>query len=383
MQDWRVLSTPALCRTGLDLGRAAMTLWLMRAGKVGERESLALQEQVAIIGWDELPDMTACRTRAELEALMRGAYPGQKPRTLSSWHGQLWSVRDGIKTGDMVVLPLKSRAAVALGTVAGEYRYRRDLGPTPLHTRPVQWHAEVPRHRFDIDILLSFGAFMSVCRIERNDAEQRVRSLLSEGACRGGTGPAPPAGPEPLTLSRALTRTLPPAVLRPSAAADLERRSRELIRERIAQKFKGHGLATLVAALLEAQGYRTRLSPPGPDGGVDILAGSGPLGFDGPRLVVQVKSQDTKVDVRPLRELSGVMCRFGADRGLLVGWGGFHQPVRAEAAADYFRIRLWDAADLVEAVEEHYASLPFQIRAQIPLKQVWTLVRPEQEEAAA
>ena len=157
-----------------------MTLWLMRAGKLGERETLALREQVAIIGWDELPDMTECRTRAELEALMRATYPDQKAKTLSSWHGQLWSVRDGIKPGDLVVLPLKSRASVALGSVTGDYRYRHDLGPRPLHTRPVQWLAEVPRRAFDLDILLSFGAFMTVCRIERNDAEQRVRALIAD-----------------------------------------------------------------------------------------------------------------------------------------------------------------------------------------------------------
>lgn len=35
----------------------------------------------------------------------------------------------------------------------------------------------------------------------------------------------------------------------------------------------------LVEAVLEAEGDVTELSPPGADGGVDILAGSGPLGF--------------------------------------------------------------------------------------------------------
>ena len=205
-----------------------------------------------------------------------------------------------------------------------------------------------------------------MCRIERNDAEQRVRALMA--GCTGDR-PEPPAVPRP-----------PPP---PAAPPDLERQCQDLIRDRIAQKFKGHRLATLVAAVLEAQGFRARVSPPGPDGGVDILAGSGPLGFDAPRLAVQVKSQDAKVDVRLLRELAGVMSRFGAEHGLLVGWGGFNQPVRAEAAADHFRIRLWDAADLVGAVAEHYPDLPPQVRAQIPLKQVWTLAPNEDAWAAA
>ncbi len=81
------------------------------------------------------------------------------------------------------------------------------------------------------------------------------------------------------------------------------------------------------------------------------------------------------------------MRRFNADQGLLVGWGGFNQAVRAEALGDYFRVRLWDADDLVCAVEREYGRLPPTIRAEIPLKQFWalapepaaegTVVRPE------
>ena len=351
-----------------------MTLWLVRAGKLGERESLALRENLAIIGWDELPDMGPCTSRAGLDALLRHTYPDQKAKTLASWHGQLWSIRDTMKGGDLVVLPLKSRASVAIGTVSGDYAHRGDLPDGLYHTRPVQWHAEVPRRAFDMDILLSFGAFMTVCRIERNDAEQRVRALMAaESLCSPPASRALAVRPE----GAGLALVEPPA----PAPLDLEQRCTDLIRDRIARTFKGHALAELVAAILEAQGFRTRLSPPGPDGGVDILAGGGPFGFDGPRLVVQVKSSDARLDVRPFRELAGVMTRFGAEHGLLVGWGGFNGPVRAEAAADYFRIRLWDAADLVAAVAEHYAALSPAIRARLPLKQVWTLADPAAEAA--
>lgn len=338
-----------------------MTMWLMRAGKAGEREATALAQGLAIAGWDNLPDLTPCTSRDKLDAVLKAAYPGQKTRTLNNWHGQMWAVRETMQPGDLVVLPLKSRPVIALGVVSGSYAYRTDLDGGPVHTRPVEWLTQVPRRAFDVDVLLSFGAFMTVCRIERNDAELRVRALLAESRLAEAPQPGrPPAPPPP----------------------DLEERSQAMIRERIAQRYKGHHLASLVAALLEAQGYRARVSPPGADGGVDILAGSGPLGFDAPRLVVQVKSQDTKVDVRLLRELAGVMGRFRADHGLLVGWGGFNQPVRAEASADYFRIRLWDAADIVAAVKEHYARLPAAVRADIPLKQVWTLVPNETGVAA-
>ena len=168
----------------------------------------------------------------------------------------------------------------------------------------------------------------------------------------------------------------------PLTVASLEERSAGLIRDRIAQRFKGHSLAELVAAILELKGLCVRVSPPGIDGGVDILAGGGPLGLDSPRLVVQVKSGDAKVDVRVLREFSGVIERFGADQGLLVGWGGFNAAARAEAASDYFRMRLWSAEDVVRAVEDEYDRLPPAIRTEIPLKRIWTLLPPARASAA-
>ena len=67
------------------------------------------------------------------------------------------------------------------------------------------------------------------------------------------------------------------------------------------------------------------------------------------------------------------MGRLQADQGLLVGWGGFNHAVRAEAASDYFRLRLWDAEDVVRCVGEQYARLPPSVRTEIPLRQVWAL----------
>lgn len=46
----------------------------------------------------------------------------------------------------------------------------------------------------------------------------------------------------------------------------------------------------LVAALLEAMGYHVHwVAPPGPDKGVDIIAGADQLSIEDPRIKVQVK----------------------------------------------------------------------------------------------
>jgi restriction system protein len=101
------------------------------------------------------------------------------------------------------------------------------------------------------------------------------------------------------------------------------------------------------------------------------------MGFDHPRLVVQVKSGDQQLDVAPLRELQGVMPRFGAQQGLLVSWGGFRSSVQRESRQLYFQIRLWDARDIVDALLDNYDRLPEDLRAELPLKRIWTLVLEE------
>jgi predicted Mrr-cat superfamily restriction endonuclease len=93
-------------------------------------------------------------------------------------------------------------------------------------------------------------------------------------------------------------------------------------------------------ALLQADGYTTELSPSGPDSGVDIIAGRGAMGFDPPRLCVQMKSGNDPVDVKVLRELQGVMRNFGTEQSLLVSWGGFKQSVHNEARRLFFEMRL-------------------------------------------
>lgn len=156
---------------------------------------------------------------------------------------------------------------------------------------------------------------------------------------------------------------------------DLDETGRNQIVDLIQRRFKGHGLGRLVDAVLRSQGLATRVSPPGADGGVDIVAAGGPMGLEAPRLVVQVKSQQSPADVTILRELKGTMADYRADQGLLVCWGGFKDTLRREARNDHFKIRLWDQQDILDAVFEHYDNFDEDLRAELPLKRVWAVAR--------
>lgn len=335
-----------------------MAVWVVRAGGSGEHEDLALDKGLAVIGWSELGDLSNIKSQDKLKELCKETYQDAKPNTIRNWAAQLWSFIDRIQNGELVVLPLKKRSAIAVGKVNGEYQYNPNLPDGARHTRKVKWlRDDIPRSAFDQDLLYSFGAYLTVGQVRREMAEERIRAVLEGKKVQ-----------EAIPLTEEEVGEVPP---------DLEGFAQDQIMTYIGRKFKGHELSRLVTSVLEAQGYKTKMSPPGADGGVDIIAGRGAMGFDTPKLCIQVKSSDSPVDVKVLRELQGVMKNFGAEQGLLVSWGGFKKTVTIEAGRLFFEIRLWDSGDLVEVLLENYEHLPDELKAELPLKRIWTLVPEE------
>lgn len=202
---------------------------------------------------------------------------------------------------------------------------------------------------------------MTVCRIERNNAEDRIRALV---------------GKKPADSMKPSMSTEAPIVV--DEAPDFEQNAQDQISRYICQKFRGHSYAHLISAILQAQGYQVHESPEGPDDGVDVIAGRGPLGFDPPRLAVQVKSSDSPVDVKIIREMQGVMKNYGADHSLVVSWGGFNKNAYKEASRMPFSMKLWDAADVVRMLQTCYEQLPEDIRADLPLKRILVLIPSEE-----
>lgn len=331
-----------------------MSLWLVRAGRHGEQEQGALESEVVTIGWNDLPDLSDIKTKEELAELYANVYPTAKKMQAVNEIGQIWRFVHQIQKGDRVALPLKKQSAIALGEVKGEYEYN-ELANNIKHIRRVKWLKTIARSAFDQDILYSLGAFMTVCQISRNDAENRVKEVL-----RKEVPPEVAEGPEV------------------AEEIDIEQYAKDQIVKHIGRKFKGHNLARLVEAILHAQGYVTKVSEPGPDGGVDILAAAGPLGFDSPQICVQVKSSSSQADVKVLRELRGVMAKVRAEQGLLVSWGGFTKEANKEARDAFFSTRLWDAGDLLEAIFKYYERFDDELKAELPLKRIWGLVLEEE-----
>lgn len=350
-------------------------LWLVRLGKNGEFETAALQDNLLRIDFSLSGDMSRLKDREALVVKMAALFPNDKPNRHRNFAAQVNQFINVAETGDLVVTPFKTTGTVGIGRLSGPYTTGPEGGPV----RPVQWlKTDLPRDSFKQDLLYSFGAFMTVCEISRNDALRRVQAVLETGRDPG-DGRLPSAANDTVA-KRQLNEETTEAADQP---INLEQLARDQIERRIASVFTGHDFTRLVAAILSAQGYQTRVSPPGADAGVDIVAGNGPLGLDGPRVVAQVKSGNVTVDQPALQGLIGSIQDTQADHGLIVSWAGFTNAVRRRTNELYFRVRLWGREELVENLLTVYDRLPEDIRAELPLRRTWTLVLDDDGEVDA
>lgn len=337
-----------------------MALWVVRCGGDSAFEQEAYEQKFVGIGWGKLGDISKCETLEDLRNHYAVTHPHEKLRTQINCSSQVFTFSKKIQKGDLVALPIKSLGAIAFGKVVGDYQYVRDAHHYVAHQRKVEWIGEpIPRSSISQDLLYTFGAFLTVFRAERNDAENRVRALL-EG--------------------KKISLTSLPLNEGNEEAEDqvnLEVIATDQIRKLITQKFAGHALSKLVGEILRAQGYKVQISPEGPDGGVDVLAGSGKSGFETPRIAVQVKSGSVVVDGPTVHQLQGTMKNFEATHGLIVSWGGFTSAAVKEGRRLFFSLKMWDADDLIEQLIENYDHLSDEIKSEIPMKRIWTLLPEE------
>ena len=335
-----------------------MTAWVVRAGGRGEYEELALSEGIAAIGFGLHQSVADFDSRESLRDHMISI-----GRKLSD-ADQLWRFSHEISNGDMIVLPRKSPRVVAVGRMAGDYQYRDDL-ELP-HTRRVDWVAsEIARTNFGQDLQRSMNADATVFRVRANDAESRIDKIVSQYLQYLAGNVVDDAD------------TTVEASEEDEFRIDLEEQITDRIIDRVRQRFPGTRLEYLVACILRASGYRALETRQGPDGGIDVVAGQGDMGFGRPRLCVQVKSGRSAVDIADYNRLQGNIGSYGADHGLLVGLGDFTRAVRNENERSFFQIRLWGPKEFADKLVETYDALPADIQSEIPIRKRGILIETE------
>ncbi len=338
-----------------------MSIWLFRAGKNGEYENKFLTDNRVYLTWSDLNiDLSKVKEKSDLYDKLMKMYDLDNIKIAINWASQIWPIAHRMQRGDWVVLPSKINRTIHFGEILGDYVFDESLGSPYYHYRDINWFAtDIPRDNFDQDILYSLGAFMTVCKIHRNDAENRLKAMYKNGWNKN---------------TKVLSNNfLDDDENSEQTPINLDDFILDRISERIIRRFKGHDMEYLIEEILKAKGFQTYRSPEGADHGVDLLASSGTLGFGSPRICVQVKSTDGVIDRPTLDQLIGTMSNFNADYGLLVSWSGFKTSVMKEIPKQFFKVRLWDSKKVIEEIFDNYEKLSDEIKAEIPLKRVWML----------
>lgn len=147
---------------------------------------------------------------------------------------------------------------------------------------------------------------------------------------------------------------------------DLKSKAKLMIEDKI-DKLDPWQMQDLVGGLLQAMKYNVKISPKGPDGGVDILAYKDAFGFEQPIIKVQVKHRKSTAPAPEIQQILGANPLKA--NCLFVSTGGFTS--QAVKVAKQNQVKLIDLEELVQLIIEWYERMPNDIRALIPLQKMY------------
>lgn len=329
-------------------------VWVVRAGKGGRYASQFEELGVIGIGFVEIGTVDGM-DRAALFDHARDLI-GSRGGNVA---GQIHRFANRMQVGDLVAVPDGGTRELLYGRVTGDYEYRVEAPVAHYrHVRKVQWLGRRNRDELPDRVLFSLGSLLTVFEPSSQGllAEFLVSGKVVDGALDEETHPEAEDDTDAAT-----------------SAGEQEARNRELIEKQISH-LGWEETQDLVAGVLRALGYGTKVAPPGADGGVDIHACRDPLFLHPPIVKVQVKAKPTtKISPDEIRQLNGLVDRAG-ERGIFVATGGFTGP--AETEAERMGVQLWDLKYLVRLLLDTYDELDEKTQGFVALRQIWVLDDP-------
>lgn len=317
-------------------------------------DKLFLNANKIAIGWRDFGDLSKIKaTREAFKEHYVKVYPDAKKGSVPTSSGMLYRFIHEIKVGDYVVFPSKSDRMINIGIVQGEYTYV-EAAEEYVQQRDVKWINHLPRTAFSQGALYEIGSAMSLFVI-RNYTDEYLAAMDKNFSKR-------------MLISDEEDDSIA------ATAEDIVDSTRDFILKELSKNLKGYELEEFVADILCAMGYRTTISSHGGDSGIDITAYKDELP---PRILVQVKSQDSDIKETTIQSLKGAM-REG-DYGLFVTLSNYTKNARKYLENTPI-IRGINGIELVDLILKYYEDLSEKYRKMIPLKMVYIPVSREFEE---
>jgi restriction system protein len=303
-----------------------------------------LNRNLIAIGWKEMGDLSVLDPeRDAFKKKYMSVYPDAKLQAVANSAGMLYRFVHEAKIGDYVVFPSKVNREINIGIIEGDYVY--SPGETEyVQTRKIKWLKHLPRTSFSQGALYEVGSAMSFFSV-KNYADEYMSALQKSG--------------------KKMEIATDDAEVVEKTAEDIIDATKDYILKELSKNLKGYDLENFVANLLEAMGYRAKVSSHGGDSGIDITAYKDELP---PRILVQVKSGTDDIKETTIQSLKGAM-REG-DYGLFITLANY-----TKNAQNYLKntpiIRGINGTELVELILKYYDGLSDKYRQMIPLQKVY------------
>lgn len=339
-----------------------MTMWMVRAGRGGDQVEGFRSQGVVALADELLGPLPNDVTKAALLALYAQHYPEDKEGSRAVWASQLLRFVTEIQAQDAVLTYDPDQRVYLVGKITSGYEWLPTLVKDRPHARRVHWTHEVSRSAVSVASRNTLGAIQALFRIPHEVAEELEALKVPIGQPA-----AAPALPD-----KKSTKSDDVAAL--SALREEILQKADAFIEDAISRLDPYEMQDLVAGILRAMGYRTRVSPPGADRGVDITASPDGLMLQEPRIFVEVKHRSgTAMGSKEIRSFLGG--RKQGDRCLYVSTGGFSKDAHYEADRSPISITLINLEGLRNLLVDNYDRLDTDCRTLVPLRKFfWPVV---------
>lgn len=326
---------------------------MVRAGDDNELIDPFVAKRAVGVGWGEVPELSTAEDWDSLLAVVRAALPDRSTRSAGIVAGQLHRLRVEMNPGDLVLSFRKETREYLVGTISSPYEYDANVfGATYPHIRRVNWDPRrLPRDRLPREVRNSLGSTLTVFNITPHLEAIRAALDPSKGV------------PDAVEATVAAE---------PPYDEEVAKTSRELITDILA-RIDPYDFQDLVAAVLRAMGYKTRVSPRGSDRGVDIRASPDSLLLSDPAVRVQVKHRESAATGPEIQQFESAIGANG--RGLFVSTGGFSKDAKMHADRAHRPMTLVDDEQFIDLLTSHYERLDPEFQRMIPLRKLWVPVK--------
>ncbi len=247
-----------------------MQYWKLMPGKDAVYLDAFLRDHVVRVGFVNDPALVKKADIADVKNAIREKEPTARDGQINSWASQLHKFLTEVQVGDRVLLFDSGSRLYHVGEVKSGVRFDAEYNAIP-YTRDVRWVGTVSRDALSVRARNRLGAILTLFAVH-SDVQKEIKTVLD------GTKHVVESPQEEEQEIREI-------------GEEVVGKAREYLKDKILD-LSWDDMQEVVAGLLRAMGYKTRVSESGPDRGKDIVASPDGFGLEEPRVHVEVKHRN-------------------------------------------------------------------------------------------